>query len=62
MKLEEALRLSENQVLELQAELTQAEKKFHEAVVEWEACQDRVELERYRALEAERQKWESREG
>ena len=60
-ELKEALRKSEKRVLELQAELSQAEEKCYEAAAEWEASRDRVEWEHYRALEAERQKWKSRE-
>ena len=60
-ELEEALRLSESQVQELKSELARAEQKRLEDAAEREACQERAELERYRALEAERQKWEDKE-
>ena len=61
VELEEALRLSESQVQELESELARAEQKRIEDAAEREACQERAELECYRALEAERQKWEDKE-
>ena len=46
---------------ELKSELARAEQKRLEDAAEREASQERAELERYRALEAEQQKWEDKE-
>ena len=60
-ELEEALGASKDKVRELEAELSQAREARYEVAAEGEAIQERAELERYRALEAEQRKWEERE-
>ena len=57
-QLEEVLRASRDRVQELETELALAEERRSAAE---EAVERRAELERFRALESERQKWEKRE-
>ena len=58
-------RESESSLEEARAELVRLEKKLaereHRGAAEVESLSQRVELDRYRALEEERRKWEDRE-
>ena len=60
-QLEEALQATKGRVHELERELTLAEDENRAAGADREAALQRAELERYRALEDERRKWETRE-
>ena len=60
-QLEEPLQETKGRVHELESKLTLAEDENRAAGADREAAVQRAELERYRALEDERRKWETRE-